>query len=529
MPEPEYVILASMWRRLALLTCLSSDACGSCGEEQNPAKAPALQKADVGAEATAKPPSQPAQANFVAEKTIRIGLEDTEPIEVIEAKPTPREWIRKDPGKPKVLMSGNALQLPDRWPAARNRGFVEVLGDRAKGDVVETHLVDFETGSMLQLTDAYIPSAHEFGIARASAMLDGEVRDVLLHVQDGHMVPWRHGAFENAWMELHPGTGQVWLLVNDDEQGHTKYSHWTNLRGPPPPPTGELPVRLEVRADHIGAKVVTPPFFNPGDVPILLAVEDDETNCSLIELRSDGSSLCVPWDRQLADGWRFHEHDYSDGLINVEDGSAIIFEGTDECSTTPRWTPHPPRAELYCHGLRSDRYLWSPDATVRVPHRSGWGTSTSTFDGRTIWHDVRTKDNGPLEGLQYQDNVLQRLVRVPPGRPLVHRAFGRLVPITDDERGDHLWLLSLDSGQLDVVQSSGCHEYSSAAVTDRLFAYHCRRGGGGVAWTGLVDASTGRSWRFPALGAVWVQDEPLTLIGVATEGSRGRLLAWTPT
>ena len=498
-----------------------------CDNESAPAEPAVAEQA----EASSEPGPPRIEDVFVPTRTTRIGYEDTEPIEIIEAVEVPTKFERRDPGKPTVLMTAKHLRLGHEFPLAENRGFVEVLdGPGRDAAVLSAHLVDFETGPVLEVAEVYYGQYRKFGVARAQMVVDGKRQEVLVHA-DGHVVPWRQGVFEDAFLNINAGTGQAFVFIDEDDTSNTKYSHWTDLREPPPPPTFELPFHFAPTRERHPDKLESPPMYNPGRVPTLVWSRTAPDHCPKVELRDDGTPICVPASYEaLADGWRIDPGFGEGQLVNVSTGEVVVLEGNEECSLTQDVVATPPRAMFMCNGFGGHLYLWSPSKTARIPWFRNFETPTRSRSNHNSWVPKIPERGAAPAGSRFTDFVTQRIVETNNANPLAPKTSQDIVPYTRDEADSGLFVLDLRSAAIHRQNHrSTCTSFQPLALDDTLLIYLCLDRQSRPIWTEALDVRQQRRWKLPPLRQAWLQRDPAMLVGTHRAASKDHLLIWSLT
>jgi hypothetical protein len=517
---------------LALLLALAGcdGRCGgsSVGTEPSP-PAPTGAAADEAAPAAEKPL-----------KEVRVTLADVQDIprgelQIVDA---PKYDVRKL-GKPKVLMEGRHLRLPDTpWPLAPDRGFVLVQdGPGYESKVLEARLLDLRTGDVLAtLRTLYRPTYAKLGVALGQAEVDGKLHEVLVHASDGQIVPlWPVEQRASRFVVINAGTGDAWVFeeqkaaegAEEDPYPPYRYAYWGDLRRPPPEPKEEFARRLEDHGSAPGGWL-GPTWLDPADAPRFLHVDsfgDDTGECAKVELRADGYE-CVPFGTwAMAGGWRGRvERDRPVVMSNVEKGERQVLELGEGC-VIEEVTLDPPRAILLCK-KSYDRFIWSPEKVVRA--RSGiHGVQSWSRNRRvkTITHYLEPEGVERVKAT-WLDMVGLQVVDSPqlPG----------MVSIFEEE-----WLLfstdllparryvkdpAMKEAYAVPLDTRACAELGVFAENGPLFISDCLRSDESVVRMELVDARAREVWPLPKLDGVWIMASPRLVIGLMQSSGNSRIL-----
>lgn len=342
------------------------------------------------------------------------------------------------------------------------------------------------------------------------------------------MIAWREGVFADATLYVNPGLGDAWLFVNEgSDDARTSYSHWTDLRSPPPAPTRELPFHFEPSDDRYGDKIVGPRIADADAIPTILERGDENADCARVLLHADGSFGCIPHlYHVMADGWRLDPRLDDGRLANVETGDLVVLEMGPDCVWPAEFTPDPPRAYYpFCFTPRGDEFIWSPDRTVRVPARepilgSDWSENRHV---RSLGLLPHTED--PVPEVFWLDMVAQQLVHTGHVYHLDPWRYDRFVPYTHEYNRRLLLLLSLATGRTQLVHK-GCVEYVWMGGSGPRFAYSCLGRGRRARWTAVIDTERAIEFRLPPLRQLWLRQSPPIIVGIVATHAGERLVAW---
>jgi hypothetical protein len=516
------------WWLSALLSAAACDArCAGppATAESSPPAAP-----PVAAEEVAPEVGKPVKEVHITAADV-VDIERGE-LQIVEA---PEYEVRKL-GKPKVLMEGKHLRLPDEpWPLAPNRGFVVVQDGPEYGSAtIEARLLDLETGEVLAtLRRLYRGSYTKLGVALGEAEVDGKQHEVLVHASDGRIVPlWTVEQGKSRFVVINAGTGDAWVFAEQEGAGEEeppyRYAYWPDLRKSPPEPSELFAHELDDSAGSTPGGWLGPTTLDPAAAPLSLQVKGDDDECRKIELRADGYK-CMPgnwW--AMADGWRGkldrEEEKYLPIMEHAERGEVQYLEIGQGCAIE-EVTLDPPRAVLRCNDSK-DRFLWAPERVVRVPREVNLGSDTWSRDRhvRETTHHSYPEDV-PLS-TNWLDFVEMRAIGYHPVRNLTPYAMDRKVVFADPE--DQLFVFDIVLGQAQKFanRTQVCARISDLAVALPLFAYDCHEPSDSVRWTEVVDLERNKIWRLPVLRDVWLLPSIQRIVAVSSSGRGQRVSNW---
>lgn len=349
-------------------------------------------------------------------------VEKIVPIQLVDGPPMKLET--RSLGKPKVLLpKQEGTYYPAKHALTNRRAMVHRVDEDKHGIVRKVHeayLVDFEDGVVEHFSGmSRFEQYSEAGVGIAWQMRDGVKWKVLVHGEDGLVVPlWpeEEGAPD---LLIHPVWKQAWIFgVVIEPRGYGKfpektkvrtvYIHWPDLRKPPPKgPKVKLPFRVRFSKDEIiteSGSVHGPDHKQQVDVPFVVSGEHD--GCSAAELNRDGSYDCrYGGYKTLADGWTYGT--YNDENLDVyfearhrETGESHLIraQGEDEDCYSRHAVMDPPRVLVGCDGGRAV-IVWTPDQTVELPLiEDATGSLTSDDGALFIGYQEIEQPN------QYRDN-----------------------------------------------------------------------------------------------------------------------------
>lgn len=485
----------------------------------------------------------PAPAADKPLKEVRVTLADVQDIprgelRIVEA---PKYETRKL-GKPKVLMEGKYLRLPDTpWPLAPDRGFVLVQdGPGWDSKVLEARLLDLRTGDVLAtLRTVHRETYAKLGVALGEAEVGGKLHEVLVHASDGQIVPlWPVEQGKSRFVVINAGTGDAWVFeeqkgeadAEEDPYPPYRYAYWGDLRKPPPEPKEEFAHRLEDHGSAPGGWL-GPSWQDPAEAPLFLDVDsfgDDTGECAKVELRPDGYK-CVPFGTwAMAAGWRGKvERDRPPVMTNVEQGERQILELGEDC-VIEEVTLDPPRALIRCDDY-DGRYLWSPEKAVRLPRELMLGMPSWSRDRHVLEISVERH-------LGVSD-VEERWIDLVSLRGTHARMASSLTPSSPDgqilvevwTQTAELHVLNLTTGRSRRIATARhpCAEFSAAAMEPPLAVYECLDGDEVVRSMSAVRVDGNEIWPLPLLRELWVSSAGQLLVGLVEEKGKTSVLCWS--
>ncbi len=311
------------------------------------------------------------------------------PIELVDGPPMKLET--RSLGEPTVLLpKQEGTYYPAKHVLTDRRAMVHRVEEDEHGivrEVYEAYLVDFEDGVVERFSGmSRFEQYSEAGVGIAWQMREGVKWKVLVHGEDGLVVPLWPEEEGSPDLLIHPVWKQAWILgVVVEPRGYgnfpektkirTVYIHWPDLRQPPPAgPKVKLPFHVKFSKDEIiteSGSVHGPDHKQQVDVPFVLSGEHE--GCSAVELNRDGSYDCrYGGYRTLADGWTFgiytHEGNAYFEARHRETGESHVIRalGEDEDCRATHTLLNPPRVLVVCDG-DSPVVAWSPGRVVGVP------------------------------------------------------------------------------------------------------------------------------------------------------------------
>jgi hypothetical protein len=443
-------------------------------------------------------------------------------------------------GKPKLLMEGKHLRLPDTpWPLAPDRGFVLVQdGPDYESNVLEARLIDLRSGDVLAtLRSVYRSTYAKLGIGRGEAEVDGKLHEVLVHASDGQIVPlWPVEQAESRFAVINAGTGDAWVFEQQEAEPGAEedpyppylYAYWADLRKRPPVPKEPFALRLEKNGRPPGGWL-GPTWSDPAEAPLFLDVDSDAVDedgvleCAKVELRPEGYECARAGAWAMAGGWRgVVEEDQPTVMSNAKHGELQVLEVGEGCKIE-EVTLDPPRALLRCEDFDGS-YLWSPEKVVRLPLDVVLGSDQWSRNRRVLEVTRHTGMQNVAIGQTWIDLVSFRAVHHHPVSNLTPYAMEQYVALADAEG---LMILDVSLGNARRISTGQrCDDYSSPAASLPLFAYRCRGADESVKWIEAVDIERERSYRMPRFREAWLLDAGPAIVGLSLSARHSRVLRW---
>ena len=332
-------------------------------------------------------------------------VETIEAIQLVDGPPMKLE--KRSLGKPKVLLpKQEGTYYPAKHALTDRRAMVHRVDEDKHGIVRKVHeayLVDFEDGVVETFSGmSRFEQYSEAGVGIAWQMRDGVKWKVLVHGEDGLVVPlWPeeegapdlliHPVWKQAWIFGVVVERRGWGRFPEREETRSVYIHWPDLRTPPPKgPKVKLPFRVSFSEREIiteSGSVHGPDHKQQVDVPFV--VSGERYGCSAAELNRDGSYDCRYGSyKTLADGWTFGMYDDEDGdsyfeARHRETGESQVLSLCGADSVVTSVVMDPPRVVL--HFRRKTRSLvWSPDSTLEFPVMPAGEASWKSADGKLL-------------------------------------------------------------------------------------------------------------------------------------------------
>lgn len=475
----------------------------------------------------------------VSDKTITLSQVETvavKPLEVIE-KP---QWTKGTFGEPRELLRAKHLRLSDDTPMTANRGIVEITDGRGfDAETLEAVLVDFETGEVARFADAF-GSMPGIGLAFGRTKTEGGPEESVIIHPDGLAVPY---VPEGSWYRLldvvvNAGHREIYLFdVNEDRDKNgpgTKFSHWTDLRSPPPPTS--LPFPFQPRDDDETTKRYGEYDHDRDGVARNISASIRNSwgdGCTRAEVLRDGSTRCIrPSDEILGEGWHLTKLDEGWVAYNEDRKEIQRLAFSEGCGLSAS-VAAPPRARFGCEDFSA---VWSPERVSRWPDAElGPGRDlTSGHEGRLMVWGKRWDGNQSLKckvgavadavsAMAWTSEPLDAsTIRVSSRYTVVHRCGEVAAMVLDAERG------TLET----LADDQRCQTIHYWTHHDAVFAFDCENASQRALWSGFVDLESRTRWTTKRITAgsgnnfryVWIVDSPLRVVWVDEDGASDRLL-----
>jgi len=476
-----------------------------------------------------------------SDKTIALSDVETVAVKPLRVVDDP-QWNKGSLGKPRELLRAKHLRLSDDTPVTDDRGIVEITdGPGFDAKTLEAVLVDFESGEVARFADAF-GSIPGLGIAFGRAKLDGDLPEPVIIHADGLAVPY---VPEGSWYRLldvvvNAGHREIYLFdVNENREKNgpgTKFSHWTDLRSPPPPTSLPFPFQPrdgdettrrygEYEHDLDGvARNITASIRNSwGD------------GCTRAEVLRDGSTRCIRRsDEILGEGWHLTKLDEGWVAYNEERKEVQRLAFANGCGLAES-VAAPPRVRFSCEGSSA---IWSPDEVWRFEHDALGPRGKVVYEGRhnrqLMW-GWRFTDDGKdtfCTTFGWIDMHGPRVWSSERYRPSSVWSSERhaLVHPCDNE---DLHAVDVEEGTIELLSTAqGCASLSYWEHEGLVHAYNCEAKNQRAKWTELVDFGSRTRWRTTKIRTgsgedfqrIWIFEEPRRVVWVERRGDADRLL-----
>lgn len=503
-----------------VLGCL---AWGACGRPEPPAPAPAT---EVGATSDRHDAAERSGPTENLSREVTRSPRDMTPIREIALElPTGGKGFElRKAGPPRTVFSAPHLTFIGAGPVAPGRIIVAVKESEAyESRVLETHLVDLDTGSIAKFSRASQWQVPHLGLAKVFLEIDGVGHPALLHASDGHIVRL-YADLDPTTTEvvINPGRGDGWVFAHDasDPEAPTRYAHWKDLRNPPPQPDRTLPFSVTNMEHFAGlhdapamTRIELPSIADPRAIDPIVSNAAYENGCNRLELRGDSSFACAEYVVALGRGWRVEETERETVMHNVQANEVQHLDLGAHCTGKQRplgivaTVFAPPRVLFDC-GKQGYEVLWSPEAVEIVRERH---TGRPRRDYTQHWSDDRThritvrldRTEGvlPIDGwLDLDDRVMVTTTDLDHAPPPTSGAVHWVTP--DNAPGD-LFAVYPAVGRGVIAARTRCAMLGEEARRDPFVILTCEDAAERAVSAELIDMEKQVRWNLPAARGFW--------------------------
>lgn len=459
-------------------------------------------------------PDPPASddASPTAQPGVRITPDLVEDLEVVELEGVDApSYASGRVGEPTVLLRGKGLRLGAPHPLTRDRGPVSVYSD-GLGSVLQSKVIDLTSGRVVSTVDEIDYVYPHVGVALGWSKVQGREWNVLVHGEDGHVVPlWPQAEAEQHVAVIHPVGGGAWTFeASSDPEPIVRYAAWSDLRKSPPPPTEVIQGGLPEWDARRPRGWYGPDLQSPVDGPLLVEPKDAPEQCEKLEMLPSGHRCVSSEMLSLAGGWSIAREPNTGVLVSAKGpADRRRLELGDDCEVRSAWID-PPRALIRCDGHSGPYYLWSPEETRTVPR-----------DALVVTHDESRR------GTMWIDLQRSRLLHHPTADTEMKYVDTRWTFFRDPPRVEP-GVVDLDAAEAHRLPvNQGCARLGIFSVELPWVAITCHQKTDRVRSVEVFDLERHRHWRLPAVREMWLQPDRSRVVGLIARGADTRVVSWT--